>query len=242
MNQINNDLTIIVTSSYIQSHPKITLIKEVLDSLKLIKYQESTVYEKCHIILAHDYNNNPNYKLYLQNLDKYLKDEHLNNMQIIVRKTHGHLTGNIRNVMKYIKTSFMFVIQHDFPFIRSFDITTVIKDMKENLFLKVIRFNKRMNWPGGIDRHLKDELYGKQIITNDNVYTRTAGWSDQNHICLVSYYKSIVLKKVNDGQFMERILMRIVTVSNHEKYGFYIYGKRREERYIEDKDGRKYKG
>ena len=57
---MDNELTVILTASYIPSHPKILLIREVIESLKLIEYKNSTVFDKCKIILAHDHNNNNN--------------------------------------------------------------------------------------------------------------------------------------------------------------------------------------
>ncbi|GAJ02859.1 unnamed protein product, partial [marine sediment metagenome] len=128
-------LTVIITSSYIKSHPLTILIDSVIKSLDLINLPKNT-----KIILAHDYNNNKNYIEYIYNLKK--KYTYNKNINIIVRKTKGHLTGNIRNVINLVKTKFILILQHDLRFINQFDIKKIIEDMNKNKIMKHIRFNK----------------------------------------------------------------------------------------------------
>lgn len=238
MKQMNNELTIIITSHPVPSHPNIYMLKRVLNSYKLIKYGNSTVYDSCPIILAHDYFETPKYITYLENIKKYIKDLKKNNITIIKRDTHGHLSGNIRNAMKLVKTEFIIVAQQDLEFVRSFDIGTIIQDMKEKSFLKFIKFNKRKNISYCSD---KGKLFGQQISTKRNNYTRTPGWTDQNHICKTTYYTEMILKEVPDGTFMEDIIHCHDASLNHQtKYGTYIYGKLNENQYIKDLIGRRY--
>ena len=56
----------------------------------------------------------------------------MDNVQIVIRDDWGHLTGNVRNAMNYVKTKYV-LVQHDFPFIQKIDIHKVIQDMKMNL-------------------------------------------------------------------------------------------------------------
>ena len=73
-----NLLTIIVTASFIPSHPKIKLIQETIESLQLINMPHDT-----EIILAHDYNHHINYIKYFEKLNEYIKS--YSNIKIIKR-------------------------------------------------------------------------------------------------------------------------------------------------------------
>jgi hypothetical protein len=226
-------LTIIITCSFIPSHPSIYHIKKVIESLEYTKYKKDTP-----IILAHDYNSSDNYLLYLKNLKEYISDK--SNIKIVVRESHGHLTGNIRNAMIYVNTKYVLIIQHDFQFIRKFNINKIMKDMDKNIILKHIRFNKRKTIKKGCDR--LNNLFGKKIKCDNYNYIRTPGWSDNNHLCPTKYYKNVILKECKDGEPMEKYLIKkSINKIIHQRYGTYIFGNLNEEPYIYHSDGRQNK-
>ena len=229
-----SDYSIIITSSYIISHPSIDIIKETIESLKYINMKKGT-----KIILAHDYHYNDDYYKYLDTLNNYIKDN--DDIEIIVRSDHGNLTGNIRNSINYINTKYILVIQHDLPFIDYFDINKVIEDLEINKNIKHVRFNKRKNTKDGFDNKVDNDLFGLNIKSKNYTYTRTPGWSDNNHLCLTDYYKNIVLKEVNDGEFMEKILNdKITSKEKHDKYGTYLFGPVNHKQMIKHTDGRNF--
>jgi len=225
--------SVIITASFIMSHPSIEFIKNTIRSLKYTNMNPTT-----QVILAHDFSNNENYEKYLINLHKYISNKP--NIKIIVRNTHGHLTGNIRNAFNYVDTKYVLVMQHDLPFVKSFDIEKVINDMEINTQLKHIRFNKRRNVKTGFDA--LNDLFGKQYQSTNYVYTRTPGWSDNNHLCLANYYRNIVFEECRDGKPMESQLhKKSITKDLHDVYGTYLFGCVNEERFIKHTDGRKKK-
>ena len=59
---------IIITSSFIPSHPSIYIIKKTIISLNKINYNGE---KKIKVILAHDYSDKNDYKKYLDNLNNY---------------------------------------------------------------------------------------------------------------------------------------------------------------------------
>ena len=225
-----NDYSIIITASFIKSHPSIDFIKCTIESLKNINININTP-----VILAHDYNNDIKFIQYLNNLALYISDKP--NIKIVVRNSHGHLTGNIRNAFQYVNTEYVLIIQHDLPFIRSFDIEKVIQDMKSNQELKHVRFNKRLNIKHGFDG--LNDIFGKQVKSTNYTYTRTPGWSDQNHLCHSNYYRHLVLKECKDGSFMENTLYNKSTNELiHNKYGTYIFDEINQPAYIKHINGR----
>lgn len=212
----NNLLTIIITASFIPSHPSIKIIQETIESLKFINMPSNT-----KIILAHDYNNNINYIKYFEKLNQYIKSR--SNIIIVRRTTNGHLTGNIRNALQYVNSKYILVLQHDLVFIQNIDIQKVIEDIEKNNNIKHVRFNRRKNIKGGFDSI--NDLFGLQVKQKNYTYTRTPGWSDQNHLCLTSYYTNIVMNECSDGDFMERQLNgKNINEEIHKKYGTYLFG------------------
>jgi hypothetical protein len=227
-----NDYTIIITASFIPSHPAITIIENTIKSLDLININNKT-----KIILAHDFDSHPNFKKYLDNLQLYIQDKP--NFKIVTRSTRGYLTGNISNAIDFVDTKYILILQQDLPFINSFDIEMAIQDLEKYPQLKHIRFNKRHNIKAGFDSI--NNLFGLQLKATNYTYTRTPGWSDNNHLCLTSYYKDLILKECSDKQFMENALQgRIVNYSVHSIYGTWLFGPLNHNPMIKHTDGRHY--
>lgn len=223
--------SVIITASFIKSHPSIEFIKNTIQSLKYTTMKPNTP-----IILAHDYSDDIKYKEYLNKLKIYIYDKA--NIILVVRDTHGHLTGNIRNAFNYVKTKYVLIIQHDLPFTNTFNIEKIIEDMEINTELKHVRFNKRKNIKYGFDA--LNDLFGKETPSKNYVYTRTPGWSDNNHLCLAEYYKNLVLRECEDGKPMEKQLHKnITTEETHNTYGTYLFGGLNQHAFIKHTDGRK---
>ena len=228
-----DSLTIIITASFIPTHPSIRIIQQTIESLKLINMPSDT-----KIILAHDYSKNPKYLEYLQNLTEYIKP--YSNIVIVQRNSHGHLTGNIRNSLKYVNSKYILLVQHDFPFIRNFNIENVINDMEENPMIKHVRFNKRNNVKRRWDA--QNNLFGLHVKQSNYTYTRTPAWSDNNHICLTSYYNNIIMKECPDGCAMEKKLKSQARGPKwHKKFGTYMFGEVNNPAVIKHTDGRRSK-
>lgn len=223
-------LTIVITASFVPSHPSLRIIQETLESLRYTNCDPSTP-----IVLAHDYNSNPDYLAYLEQLRAYIKGKL--NIQVVVAEVYGCLTGNVRNALRYVNTEFMMLMQHDLPYTRSLpDLYKVMDDMKATPSLKHVRFNRLVNTHNMYD---KFGLFGKQVSSTNYTYTRTPGWSDNNHLCLTSYYKDFIMKECPDKTFMEgHLYWKIKDEASHETYGTYLFGPLDEPPYTGHSDGR----
>ncbi len=232
---LSRKLTVIITASFVRSHPSIRLVLGVLKSLDKININQ------CHIILAHDFSDNRRYEKYFERLLRYCSDHSLTNVTIVRRDDNGKLVGNIRYAFPHVDTKWLLVLQHDFPFCSSFDIEKVIEDMENNSQLKMVRFPKEAVdlKPTAVNKDwdLKNKLFGKQLQCKNFTYTRTPSWSDNNHLCESKYYRDIVLVECRDGSFMEETLNPLNTENTHSKYGTYIFGSLKDGPCIEHTDG-----
>ncbi len=239
-------LAVIVTASVIPSHPDIRIIKNTIESLNLINLPIKSI-----IVLAHDACNDENkvndYNEYLNNLSKFIETRNdFKRFRICVRENHGHLVGNVRNAMEFLKRKidpeFVLVIQHDLTFSRTFDIQKIVEDMKSpsGKSLKHVRFTKRK-----VGCHHADgiipEIYGKVVKCNNYKYTSTGIWSDNNHISPFSYYENIIMKECPNGTAMELVIGGVSNWERHEKYGTYLFGVDKDLASIYHLDGRKSK-
>jgi len=240
-------LAVIITASVIPSHPDIRIIKNTIESLNLINLSHKSL-----IILAHDACNEikmiDKYDEYIANLNKFIESrKDFKRFRICLRENHGHLVGNVRNAIDFLKRKidpeFVLVMQHDLPFSRPFDVQKIIDDMKNPLGspLKHVRFPKRKIGCHHCDA-IYPEVYGKIIKCNNYKYTSTGAWSDNNHISPMSYYENIIMKECPDGTAMELVVGK--NVSNwdqHKKYGTYLFGVEKDLPWIHHLDGRKSK-
>jgi hypothetical protein len=227
-------LSIIITCSHIQSHPSIEVVQKTIESIKnMLTIPPNTTY-----ILAHDSGDSVAYNTYLHSLQNYIKS--MPNTRIVKLEQKGYLTGNIKNALRHVDSKYILIVQHDFPFVKEVNIVNVIKDMDTNPTLKHIRFNKRKNLKTGSDA--LNNLFGHEVHDGlYNTYTRTPSWSDNNHICLTSYYKDIVLRD-GGSRFPETSLITKSTCEKiHNVYGTYLYGPVGHDMVIHHIDGKHYK-
>lgn len=243
--QFSNDysITTVITSSPIPSHPTTDCIQEVLDSLKSMRL----LYDG-PIIIALDGNDeskvpNKYYDKYKENLVKITN--HLKDCKIVSLDSKKFLSGNIMNAIKYVKTKYVLVLQHDFPFVQTFDPTEIMYVMEKNPQIKYVRFNKRKNNQfHGVDdvSPVSGKVECFSIFPKKDkkiCFTKTLGWSDNNHIVRTDYYKNIIIPKMIElnSTSMEGAVMGLAQ-KEPLVYGTYIYGPLDNEPMIQHIDGR----
>ena len=228
-----NDLTVIISANLIDSHPEITYIKEVIESLSLANINKDTP-----IILSHDSLKDDNtlpeketrYQQYFYNLHSYCSQLDYKNIKIIKTNNWGHLTRSLKNAVDIVETEYMLIMQHDIHLRRQIPLYDLIELMKKHSFIKHLRFNVRKNLPTfhDWDGWKKDGQHVFKEIDVDGVkMCITPCWSDQNHLTTKEYYDTVVFPDCsNNGEliydFMENKL-NFMCHTNHERYGTYIY-------------------
>lgn len=241
------DLTILITASINPTHPNIDLIKNVIESLEY----EKSIKDKINVLLCHDAINLEThfknkleyeksceiYKKYFTNLEKYIckynKDSSRFNLLIIKNKEWGHLTGNLKNALNFVKTKYILVLQHDLSFCKNFHLESIINDMKNNSKLKHIQFNRTKNIPINWFKDKYNFFGTHNIKTEKNNYVSTLSWADQNHLTTKKYYTDIVFQISKNGSFMEKHLhQKNNSPETHKRFGTYFFGQNNESNYI----------
>jgi hypothetical protein len=245
-----SDITVVISGSYLDSHPAITFIQEVIESLELTGISYSTP-----VILSHD-KIKPDtegaeekelaYQEYFKNLEEYVKTSPFKNITISQATEWGHLTRTLRHAVSQVKTKYILVLQHDIHIRRAIPVSKMLELMERHENIKHLRFNVRKNLPtfmwwdgytGGTRQFAEEEYDGVKLCV-------TPAWSDQNHIASKEYYETVVFPACTNSNgelihdFMENRLNGLCH-HNHGKYGTYIYGEYGAPRTSRHSDGRK---
>jgi hypothetical protein len=131
--------------------------------------------------------------------------------------------------MKYVETPFVLIHQHDFILNKDFDLNGLIASMVANPLIKHVRMTRGntnrsfLKWERRIDQNIE----GPHFVP----LCRTFGWSDNDHVASVEYYREFVLPKcgrcamenVLHSHFGEDI-KNFGLEEAHKYYGTYLYG------------------
>ncbi|AYV76136.1 MAG: hypothetical protein Terrestrivirus4_184 [Terrestrivirus sp.] len=209
-------ITIIVTTSAIQSHPSTEVIDQVINSFS---HFTSSVNIAEIVIVCDGYNitNNDNdvnskackisqeiadnYEIYLDKLkESYPGPLH----RIIRRKQHYGFARNLKFVLDRVMTKYVLVIQHDWEFVKPIDMGKLVRAMDDNNKINYINFisssttnyltkmfkvNKGYNHK--IDLNIvekNNEKFGIPIVP-------LMFWYDKPHLCRTDFYKYFVFGK-----------------------------------------------
>ena len=164
-------------------------------------------------------------------------------IRLLLRATNGMLAGNLAFAMSFVRTPFVLKVEHDHPFVRSVDALAIVRDLQSDRRLKYVRFNRRPNrrkncdngdYPralaGTEDQWIAQSLWGLHEARSDselrNAYTRTACFSDMNHLTSTAYYRTAILPVIiKEPKLSPENLMQdnCYIARNHSYYGTYIF-------------------
>lgn len=230
------ELSVVVITNYIPSHPSIAIIQQMLESLYLLQISRDT-----EIIISFDalkpaIQDDPEcinkYDQYFNNLRNYLDTEYkFKNVRLVKRPTWGGILGNTRHGIQFVKTKYMMVCQHDLYFKIPVTVYPLINLMEKYSEVKHLRFNTLQNLPiyiGWDGWKINGKHVYKEVMFDNIALCYTPAWSDQNHIATKEYYETIVYPDCEkyggpSNTWMEEVL-NTYCLAYQERYGTYIYG------------------
>jgi hypothetical protein len=184
-----HETTIIITSSLIPSHPSLELINQTIASLCHIQGlpPQTPVIITVDGILQHDTNDrNPStitshksiiLEQYIQSLrDTYNEYSHIT---VLAQKTQMYLVGNVRQAIQQVQTEFVYMVQHDMPFIAPIHHSALVQTMIEFPDeVRMVRFSPRKTLARSRD---KLGLCGSDVDLEANgiALAKTHTWSDK---------------------------------------------------------------
>jgi hypothetical protein len=237
-----SDTTIIITSSYIPSHPSTEIIDRTIDSLEMLQDLQATSAGKVPLIITVDGPNRTQHivlKQYIDNLHKKYHDHTLFNLTILPQKVKVKLIKNIQRAMPFVQTKFLYVLQHDLPFMQPVNHSALVQTFRQYPeTVRLVRFGLHPT----LSRHRdipRDDCHPFVHSSHDIDLTKTHTWSDNNHFTTKAYYEEMLstVPGMDEANFME-VPMREASRQNCSKWGTWLYGKQGHGPMIYHLDGR----
>lgn len=214
--KMKNDITVILVSSVLPSHPKLDIIEETIASIRHHLPDSEIILQidglrKEQIDRKEDYDEYKN-RILWNCLHKY------KNVLPVVFDEHSHQTNMMKATIDLIKTPLMLYVEGDAPLVtdETIDWQKCI-DFIMSGEANTIRFHHEGKIP------LEHE--GLMLNTKDK-FMRTYQWSQRPHLSTVMYYKEVVLPTVRDKYFIEDTFHGVVMESWHV-YGHIGWAKHR---------------
>lgn len=230
------DLSIVIITNYIPSHPSIAHIKQMLESLYLLQISRDTEviisFDALKPAIANDEGCIERYKEYFNNLREFCKSEFkFKNVTLSMRKTWGGILGNVKHGVQFVTTKYMLVLQHDLYFKIPIAIYPLVELMEKYSEIKHLRFNTLPNlpvYPGWDGWTLNPESVFREVMYDNISLCLTPAWADQNHLTTKEYYDNVVFPDCAmfggpDNTWMEEVL-NTLCLHDRTRYGTFVYG------------------
>ena len=187
------DITIIIPTSYIPSHPSIKVIEKTINDTRF-HFPDS------EIILQID-------GLRLEQTEhKKDYDEHKNrvlwkclheweNVLPIIFNEHSHQSTMMKKTIDLVQTPLIFYIEGDLPL-------RTDRDIDWNKCLDMFKYNKANT----IRFYLREEIPQEHMhlmCEQEDIFIKTVQWSQNPHLSFTKYYKDIILPNINDRNYIE---------------------------------------
>tara|TARA_R110000744_G_scaffold311029_2_gene418635 strand:+ start:1423 stop:2202 length:780 start_codon:yes stop_codon:yes gene_type:complete len=253
MIEIEDALTVVLTTHVLPSAPSTEVIEATISSIK----DNFTDIEVCKFAIYCDSDTtNKNYEEYIRNLRKIEGVDVVDSPHIGINS--GGLQANYIKGMMEASTPFVFCCEHDWRFLREIQTKNIIQCMVENDSVNFIRFNKRDNShahkanpelgdEGGTfwETYVEEEvgLTGCDLMKTDSIATHP-------HIIKVSKFRNDwidIAKNPIPGLVgaVEQNLYNRYTAdirhmgfdSAHKKWGVYNYGSKSDTKIVVHIDG-----
>lgn len=238
-------VTVVVMASFARVHPSTAIISETILSLRLLQLPRRTP-----VLVAHngppivDTEFPPSYLEYLTRVRNLLPRFAQCTgfaLQLVLRSSDSGYGRNIEFALSFVRTPFVLKVEHDHFFTRRLDVLSIVRDMLDDTRIKMVRFNRRRNErvkcddgdsvpePWRLRKRAQMLWYAHRITANRthlrNVYTRTACWSDINHLARTDYYRDEIFPLVvRDAARTPEVHMNKFVVFNHSRFGTFVYG------------------
>lgn len=235
--------SVVITSNLIPSHPSIAMINDTVKSIQYLKGLEPDAPVVFAVDGLNTHQSEDERKRFFGYLSALRTEFHKVNHIMVVANRSIQQAGIMRKAVESVQTRFMYVLQHDLIFSKVINHTSVIKSMIENPnVLKIVRFNKRRNLPINTDNGPCFAENTTVDHVNGLYFTRTPGWSDNNHLTTKEYYlyhyKRQLLRNGRIPRFVEWFMMPIAQ-KNCSEWGPFLYGEPGTGPYLKHVDGRK---
>ena len=186
------DITIVVVTSVLPSHPNTDIIDETIKSIRF-HFPDNEIIMQIDGLRIEQNHRKADYDEYKNRILWKCLHEYKNVLPIVF-ESHMHQTGMMRQTISEIKTSLLLYIEGDAPLTLDPIDWEKCLDMIEYGKANTIRFHFEAFIPAPHE-HL---MFGLE-----DGFMKTAQWSQRPHLTTKSYYRDIVLPSCDKFFFIE---------------------------------------
>ncbi len=182
------------------------------------------------------------YFIYINNVkQKITKLLPNSNIKFIIMNERGCLTNTLKKGIQNSNTEFINIMQEDLIIQKYFDVNNIIKAIKDNNNIDLIRYNLKSNLYHENYNLIRCEntshLPNKEIIkVNNLILSKSNQYSDNCHITTKTYYYKYIFPNINSHDFMEHSIS--CQVGKKIPDTIWHLGDYNDGFYLQDKDGR----
>jgi len=188
-----NDVTIILATSVLPSHPNTDIIDETIRCIR-VHFPTNEIIMQIDGLRQEQFDRRDKYNEYKNRILWKCLHEYKNVLPIIFDK-HSHQTTMMRKTIDEIQTSLLLYVEGDAPL-------TPDQPIDWQKCLDMIEYEKantiRFHFEAEIPEPHKHLMFGLE-----NGFMKTAQWSQRPHLSTVKYYRDIILPFSNEKTFIE---------------------------------------
>jgi len=188
-----NDITIILATSILPSHPNTDIIDETIRCIR-VHFPTNEIIMQIDGLRKEQFDRRDKYNEYKNRILWKCLHEYKNVLPIIFDK-HSHQTTMMRKTIDEIQTSLLLYVEGDAPL-------TPDQPIDWQKCLDMIEYEKantiRFHFEAEIPEPHKHLMFGLE-----NGFMKTAQWSQRPHLSTVKYYRDIILPFSNEKTFIE---------------------------------------
>jgi len=188
-----SDVTIIVPTSYIPSHPSTKVIETTINNTRF-HFPDSEIILQIDGIRSEQSNYKKDYDEYKNRVLWKCLHEWENVLPIIFDE-HSHQSTMMKKTINLVQTPLILYIEGDLPL-------RTDRDIDWNKCLDMFEYNKANT----IRFYLREELPQEHVhmmCGQEDIFIKTVQWSQNPHLSFTSYYKNIILPNIGEINYIE---------------------------------------
>jgi hypothetical protein len=187
------DVTIVVPTSYIPSHPSTKIIDETINNIRF-HFPDNEIILQIDGIREEQRQYEDQYNEYKNKVLWKCLHEYKNILPIIFDK-HSHQTTMMKETIGLVETSLILYVEGDLPLRTDRPIEwQKCFDLIGNDKANVIRF------------YLREEVpieHEHMMCGEEDIFLKTVQWSQNPHLALTEYYRKFILPNVKEINYIE---------------------------------------
>lgn len=216
---MNNQLTVIIPTSPIPSHPSTVILDETIANIR--KYTDANIvimFDGIHGSMQSRTKEYLEYRSLVAN--KYYFDE---SISLSFFPSHEHQTGMTRKLLDtFVDTPLIMFCEHDTSPIGDIPFQQLCDFVEHANEINYLRFNIFDKIPLEHDYLMLDK---QPVIVDDVPITRTIQWSQRPHIAKTEWYRKVLAENFQEGfKGMIEDVMHSVVQESYKKHKKDLFG------------------